>query len=238
MEAYSEWGQFKTLNLCGATRQDRLYLVEVHTGYSGKGPLGTRPGVLLHNGMTKNDPVLAATGDVSQFAARMYAFNNESIILMPPLSGASRKVEFVTEQMTASVDSAGQVVFRFAIEVNDGKTTRREPFEWRKIEKGTDDAAKEGGFRLVASGRSQPATSGASSSAGADDVVALLMWHKMLSTSGHLFTLQLLGRGASGELGERWTLMVVMTALRLRMIRVHGKTAKGVVAVGQKAQGQ
>jgi hypothetical protein len=27
MEAYSEWGQFKTLNLCGATRQDRLYLV-------------------------------------------------------------------------------------------------------------------------------------------------------------------------------------------------------------------
>jgi hypothetical protein len=236
MNAYAQWGQFKSFNICGATEEDRLYLVEVHTGYSASGPLGRRPGVLLHNGTSKKDPILAAAGDESQFAARAYSFNNESIILMPPLRGstAAQTGDFVTERMRASV-SSGQVTFDFDIEVGSGDKLRQERFQWRKIKKGTDGSAKEGGFTLVAANSGAPSTPSSSSSTNADGhVVALLMWRKLFPTFKHAFTLELFGRGLSGELGERWRLMVVMTALRLWTIRVKGKTTKGLIAMGEK----
>ena len=259
MNFYSHWGQFKTGNLCGATEADRLYLVEVHTGYSGSGPLGTRPGLLLHNGMSKTDPILAAAGATSQWGVRAYSFTNESIIMMP-LAGHTE--DFVQEQMRASIGAAKQVTFSFSIEVShhvDGgrQEVRRERFEWRKVEKGTDDRAKEGGFKLVAAassaanGKPPADISGASSSSAASsppspaatdghDALAFLIWGKssFMAKSQQILALKLLGRGQSGELGERWTLMVVMTALQLWSLRSHGKTTKGIVAAGDKVRGQ
>ncbi|KAK3903693.1 hypothetical protein C8A05DRAFT_14343 [Staphylotrichum tortipilum] len=248
MTASSDWGQFKTFNLCGVTSHDRLYLIEAHLGYSGKAPLGTRPGLLLHNGTSKNDPILAAAGDESQFAARAYSFCNNSLILMPPLPDAgplSADGGLVTEWLRASVNDAKEVTFTFGIEVGNPhkEEVRRERFEWRKIERGTDEAAKEGGYRLVAaSDASGPpegtpaavASSSLSPDAGGRDVLALLSWSKRFSTSRQVFSLELLGRGQSGELGERWALMVVMTALRLLVMRIAGKTAKPVISAGQK----
>lgn len=58
MNAYYEWQSIKTFNLCGATMEDRLCVVEMHTGYSGSSPLGLKPGLLLHNGMSTKDPIL------------------------------------------------------------------------------------------------------------------------------------------------------------------------------------
>lgn len=52
------------MNLCGGSNaKDRLCLIEMQTGYSGKGPLGMRTGFLLRNGMSTKDPILAAAGD-------------------------------------------------------------------------------------------------------------------------------------------------------------------------------
>ena len=259
MNFYSHWGQFKTGDLCGATEADRLYLVEVHTGYSGSGPLGTKPGLLLHNGMSKTDPILAAAGATSQWGARVYSFTNESIILMP-LVGHTE--DFVQERMRASTGAAKQVTFFFSIEVNHRvdsgrQEVRRERFEWRKVEKGTDDTAKEGGFKLVtaassaANGKpsanmscpsSSSAASSPSSPAATDnhDVLAFLIWGKssFMAKSQQILALKLLGRGQSGELGERWTLMVVMTALQLWSLRLKGNTAKSFVAAGERVRGE
>jgi len=251
----ADWGQLMAFNLCGATPDDRLYLVEAHLGYSGKPPLGTRPGLLLHNGMSKNNPVLAAAGDKSQFAARAYSFCNDSLVLMPPLpdAGLSPAADggLVTEWLRASVNGCKEVTFTFSIKVGNPlkEDVRRERFEWRKIEKGTNEAVKEGGYRLVAvedaseTGTEGTPAAGASSSSsspgtGGQYGVALLSWSKRLSTSRQVFRLELLGRGQSGELGERWSLMVVMTALRLWAMRIAGKTAKPIVSAGQKLAGK
>lgn len=60
------------------------------------------------------------------------------------------------------------------------------------------------------------------------------MWWKLFPTFKRAFTLQLLGREQTGELGERWSLMVVMTALKLQSIRVQEKTSKWLIAAGKK----
>ncbi len=247
MIASAEWGQFKTFDLCDAASNKCLYLVESHMGFSGKGPLGTRPGFQLHNGTSKKDLILAATGDKSKSATRIYAFCNDSLVLMPPLPGTPPLPAdggLVTEWMRGSVDGSKEVVFRFSIEVGNPhkEEVRRERFEWRKMEKGTDEAVKEGGFRPVAAADASGPHDGASSvasgsftpSTGGQNDLARLGWIKLFPNVTQAFRLELVGRGQTGELGERWVLMVVMTALRLWALRVGGKTAKPVVSAGQK----
>jgi hypothetical protein len=50
----SVYGSFisKTLHLCGADKTDRLYAVELHTGYSMKWPLGLKPGLYLRKSLS------------------------------------------------------------------------------------------------------------------------------------------------------------------------------------------
>ena len=115
MNAYAQWGQLKSFNICGESERDRLYAFEVHTGYSGKKPLGTRPGMLLHNGTSSKDPILATAGDESQLGARVYAFNLESIILMPPLRLVVHADDhLITERMGART-SGDHVAFSFLL---------------------------------------------------------------------------------------------------------------------------
>jgi hypothetical protein len=54
----------------------------------------------------------------------------------------------------------------------------------------------------------------------------------------HLFTLELKGAGRTGELGERWTLMVAMTALAIHWQRYYGKTNKTMVSAAQNFDGK
>jgi len=233
INAYAQ--HFKSLNLCGTNEHDHLYTVELHTGYRDTTPLGKRPGLLLHNGKSNKDPILAAAGDESRHATRAYAFNLKSIILIPPLEPTDDSEALITESMHARTSGDHHVVFDFTIEVGHGEKVQREQFEWRKIKKGVDKEVKDGGFRLV---RSAQSTSGqaTSSSSPADDVevLALLLWRKMFTSFKHMFTLRFIGSGASGVWGERWSLMVVMTALRLWQLKIHGKTTKGVISMAEK----
>ena len=245
MSAYAQWGQFKTFNLCGANDSQPLCLVEVHTGFSGEKPLGSRPGIHLHNGMSKKDLVLAAAGDELQIASRAYSFNLESTILLPqpgPL-GAPRVEGLVTEMMQARIRD-DKVSFIFSIEIGQGEKIRREHFEWRKFDKGDEDS-KAGGFRLLwlSAGRSSDVGDHCDgnispSAANEAELVALLSWSKGLASLKHAFTLKLLGSGLSDTLGERWKLMVVVTALRLWYLKANGRTTKAVVAIGEKIHGQ
>jgi hypothetical protein len=49
-----------TLKLCGASESNLVYIVELHFGYTPRGPPNFRPGYYLRNGITMQDPVLAS----------------------------------------------------------------------------------------------------------------------------------------------------------------------------------
>ncbi|KLJ10018.1 hypothetical protein EMPG_14574 [Blastomyces silverae] len=238
MQAYYQWSPpaMKTFFLCGASKDDRLYAVQTHAGYRKKSLLGTRPGLILHNGKSSKDPILAAAGEEPQRATSTYEFNLNSVIQLPPLQPGAGN--FTTEIMRGAVTDDHVAAFHFAIEVGaDGKMVREE-FEWRKLKKGNDDV-KGRGFKLVRLGPgsnkdpNQELFSSTLSPPGGE-TVALLEWPKGLSSLVHVFSLQLKGSGESNTLGQRWALMVVMTALRLWWLNVGGRTNTAVIGKGEE----
>ncbi|KAB5576528.1 hypothetical protein GE09DRAFT_1282156 [Coniochaeta sp. 2T2.1] len=221
--------RMKSFNLCGETKSDFLFKVSVHMGYSSHGPLGTRPGIYLHNGTSVKEPILAAAGDGSQWSARVYAFNNKSVVLLPRLSGENERTgggEWVTETIVGSTTGA-DVVFRFAVNIpsNEGGSLMRERFEWRKFKKGTDPEYSAGGYKLF----------WLPSSTDALDHGCVAVWELGKGVSkywDHMFTLKFVS-DARPEMGDRGQAAVVVTAARLWMMRLQGKTKKTTISLGE-----
>lgn len=71
MNTYVTWEHLKGFELYGASRDERLFTIGMHTGVSGRLPLGTRPGVILHNGIGNDKPILAAACDVSWSSSKI-----------------------------------------------------------------------------------------------------------------------------------------------------------------------
>lgn len=247
MSVHGQWTKWKSMNLCGGSNaKDRLCLIEMQTGYSGKAPLGMRTGFLLRNGMSTKDPLLAAAGDESR---GLHAFNPDGIVFLPPLDPDSKSDSdrMDRELLCAQPGINNDIAFHFSIEVDEKE--RREEFSWRKVKKG-EDQAKRNGFKLVRLSASQKSSqpSGSSSSqkpplssspsAGKDaETVAFLGWVMAWPSLTHAFTLEVVD-GQSGVLGGRWTLMVIVTAIRLYTLHVKGKTSKFVVDMGKKTSGK
>jgi hypothetical protein len=143
--------------------------------------------------------------------------------------------DLVHETMHAvTVPTDKGVAFRFSIEVGT-EQAYRQPFEWRKIK---DPVTKKGGYKLVRQPSGGEVAGASTSQAGAsshvdEETLALLTWPKGLEWFKMAFTLELL----TGAFGERWSLMVVITAARLVALRYNGKTTKGAVALSEKARG-
>jgi hypothetical protein len=89
INAYQSGARMRTWILCGESKNEALFRVSLHfgLGITHRGPLGSRPGIYLHNGASIKDPILAAAGDEDQWSQRYYAFNNRSIIVVPYLPG-------------------------------------------------------------------------------------------------------------------------------------------------------
>lgn len=145
------------------------------------------------------------------------------------------------------------VMFRFGIEVGSEEKMRRETFEWRRVSKaGAGGDLPAGGYRLlwlsmtdssngsVYEGESStsatfvpgvtaplPDTEGA-------DVVATLAWPGVPMNMRDAFTLRLVGSGESGVLGQRWSLITVITALRLWEHHSIGNETKFAARMGEK----
>lgn len=241
-------GALTTYKLCGADKNEFLYVVEVHHGFTPRGPLNFRPGFYLRNGTGTEAPILAAAGDEEREPLLMSTFSVKSLIMVPPPLDED-DVEFnlnprdlVTEIMYATTTSDGSVSFRFSVEVGP-KMKIREEFEWRKTRKGDTNTQHSRYIltRLPSSSStsfSSPSPSSSSSSAQEEsDILADLTFRNAISLH-HLFTLELKGVACSGVMGDRWTLMVVATALRLYWLRSYGKTNKAVVGIGQKLRGK
>ncbi|KAK4151875.1 hypothetical protein C8A00DRAFT_35445 [Chaetomidium leptoderma] len=211
-----------TLKLCGASQNDFIYLVQLHVGYTSRGPLNFGRGYYLHNGTTTKDPVLAAAGDEFTVSYLAKVFDPTGIVLLPPLDMTKNPQDMITETIHSSATKEQGVSFRFAVEVGV-KKWRRESF----------DNSPGGG--VSSSSSTSPA-----SPAQADEstqIVAELVFDSVLSIK-HIFNLEIKGAGLRGELGERWALMVVMTALSLYYQRQTGRTKKATVMAAGKMHGK
>lgn len=243
MSASATWTQWKTFHLSDATTNEPIFFVDVHTGYSRKPPLGSRPGLNLHNGKAATDPILAAVGDESHITAKTSSFNSKSVILLPALDPGANSTRMDTERMHGAPSEAHDAIFSFSIEV--GKEAHRENFEWRKFNRSSEDNNNNGGFKLVRlfSRKPRDISSGSdgqnpsSSSSQADtncESIAVLTLISLRSSLMKLLTLELLGSARTGELGDRCMLTIIMTALRLWALRLNGKTTKKFNATSEK----
>ncbi|KAF4914216.1 hypothetical protein CGCVW01_v010692 [Colletotrichum viniferum] len=159
-------------------------------------------------------------------------------------SPAQTSLDMDTETMRTSV-SGERVTFLFSTEA--GEKQQRERFEWTRLKKGEDHEAKSDGFRLVQvskrSGRPRTSSEAASESVNGGspsflaavenhESLAPLSWSSGLSKMTHPFLLRL--QTSTSSMGNRWALMVVITALRLWEMNVQGRTSKvGVLAEGK-----
>ncbi|KAI1324835.1 hypothetical protein F5Y16DRAFT_423501 [Xylariaceae sp. FL0255] len=230
--------------VCGANQSDRRFAAEVHTGHSMSGPLGSKAGIHLYNGPSNKSQLLAVAGEDSFWARYALAFNNNSQVFLPGLKASNLEAEMMHSRTLPKPSNT--VAFRFGIEVGSGEKTRRDIFEWRKVKKSeVDDDLDHGGFKLYGLGPVYEAeiASGSSGSGGNNqattalideehEVVAIFSWRKFLTSPKHPFDLEMTGSGRC--MGERWTLMVLMTALRLWMMHLNGKTSDRIIAAGEK----
>ncbi|EGR44866.1 uncharacterized protein TRIREDRAFT_111808 [Trichoderma reesei QM6a] len=163
-------GLSRSFTICDAVSNEAIYLAEFHpSGWSCTKPLGARAGFILHNGVSSNDAILAAAGDITVFEQRINPFCNRSHILLPPLQTKENTQALqhptVTEVMTGKITAEKGIVFRFSVEA--GRVMQRQTFEWRKL-------AKDDSWQLVR----HPSSLRKTSSDG--EVVATLSWVPVL----------------------------------------------------------
>lgn len=249
----------RTFKLCGATENEFLYLVEAHYGFTSRGPLCFGPGYYLHNGTSLKSPIRAATGDEYPIPFLAQLFRSKTTVKLPPLEQERNPRDMVTEVVQSTSSKEHGVAFAFEIEVGVERMVR-EAFEWRKMhgassssnDANTNDNNEDGGhsdsgtrYMLCRLAPGQACRSRAEASRfGASgvpttveetkvQVVAELRLNNVLNWK-HPYTLELKGPGLTGELGERWALMTVVTSLTLYYLRQVGKTNKTTVAAAQK----
>ncbi|KAM7189679.1 hypothetical protein V8F33_009927 [Rhypophila sp. PSN 637] len=238
----------KCMKLCGPTKNDAIYFVDYHVAKALRGTLRFAKGLCLLNGPNKYDTsaIVAGAGDLdsqtittggnSGTPNSLSASCRRSVIMMPALNPERNRQEMVEKIMYAGttfrqpqpgIPYHGLLSFRFSIEIGLERPRRRAEFEW------------------VAVAPSGPPTSGPTSPlspvlpASKDDLIkdddkyaadpdnAQLLAELIFSSAwscDHLMTLNLKGAALTGELGNRWTLMVVMTALRINYLRREGRT--------------
>ncbi|KAG7294467.1 hypothetical protein NEMBOFW57_004540 [Staphylotrichum longicolle] len=222
-----------THKLCGAAESDFLYLAEIHFGYTPRGPLNFGRGYYLRNGTSTKAPILAAAGDEFRLPFLVALFDTKTAVMLPPLDLDKNPTNKVTETLRSMTSKEHGVTFRFAIEVGM-KRLQREEFEWRKMvgkQDGDDGSLKGSRYTLV---RLAPDFPVASSSKALSPDLADEDCETVAELAFGNIMLELKGAGSTGELGERWSLMVVMTALGIHWLRQYGKTNKATVGAAQK----
>lgn len=225
-------GWSRSFTICDTNADEVLYLAKFHPyGWSCPKPLGARGGFVLYNGTSREDAILAASGDITLFEQKINPFSNKSHIMLPPLAKddkrqASREVT-ETETMTAKSVADDGVVFHFCTEA--GRAMNRVKFEWRRCE---EEGVAWKLVRCPSSSRKVPVEG---------EIVAKLSWVPVslatvldLVNPKSIFTLQFVNSLESGALGERCALTVVISALRLWQLRTKGKHKRSYVRIGER----
>lgn len=183
-----------------------MYTVTLHSGWSGK------PNVVLHNGPSDASPPLAAV-DHNKFSSA------STVTLPPPGVLPPSNSRPVVERILNS-GGFGIPTHTFSIETtttgpNGVTDTFPERFQWRHSS-GNEVKSLGGrgsGWKLVRLSPDAPSPNGATFASDGREVVAVWAWASGSLTKRMKF--KFLGTGASGDLGERWAVMTVASALKI-----------------------
>ncbi|KAK2774469.1 hypothetical protein CKAH01_03702 [Colletotrichum kahawae] len=219
LSVYSQIKFTQTAHL-GDSNNHKLYAFSTYY-ISGGAKYDGKPCMILHNGPSNTDPALATIAEEPNWTLA----STTSIITLPPLNGAVDTATAPQEQNfngVAEIMRAGifknQVTFgyRFSIEVDHAGTLRREDFEWQKADK-SEMADAKAVFKLV---RLSSGTIRDGKTENGSDCVAItgfkwaLAWNKP-------FRFEFVGDGATGGLGDRWSVMALATAMRIWTLYVQ-----------------
>jgi len=232
---YGSRFRWLSADLCGDDARQRLFQVDFHTGVIATGPLGPRPGIVLRKGPSSKAPVAGAAGWASASAATSCSCAPDSIVVLPNWD-PDVSANLVEETMHGMTTSTGDLLFCFKVEAGE-KQARRE-FAWVKLDGGGggESSTKQHRFRLVQQspspwGKDGKGSDGSSSSSKIETgTLAMLSFYPTPAHTLHYFRLELMGF----DLGPRWALMAVLTALRLWMLRVNLQNAPGEALFGPK----
>ncbi|TQN66289.1 hypothetical protein CSHISOI_09139 [Colletotrichum shisoi] len=224
LSAYMQLKLTRTIHL-GDSTNHKLYALSSHFIAAG-GTYDGKPCLILHNGPDDKDAALATISEEPGWKPASTA----SIVTLPPLNspaGAAATPQGipngVTEIMRPGIfDDEVTFGFRFSVEVeHGGGLLRREDFEWQKADKNEMADAK-AVYKLVRLESRTDQAGEARSSRDAPGVVAIAGFKGSLSWKSP-FRFEFLGDGATGGLGDRWSVMALATAIRLWFLHLQGR---------------
>ncbi|KAF4471072.1 acriflavine sensitivity control acr-2 [Fusarium albosuccineum] len=132
-----QWNKWRIFYL-GDDVNSKMFAVSEYSGLFGRGP--GPPCLLLHNGPSGKDAILAATGDTLRDPYSQPS-TLKSIVNVSAPPGSEYETKVVTEIMVSGLmENEELVVFQWEIETRRGQTAEgplfsREQFEWRMTPK-------------------------------------------------------------------------------------------------------
>lgn len=176
-------------------------------------------------GMSKSKPFLVLHNTSSELVASVTSESitkGHAVITVPGRPGSSQNT--ISERLEVKY-SFPLAVFSFSFDVGRGKETHREAFEWR-FSKGKEVkvfGAWSTGWKLVRLDREAESGPGEGSSrserlhgqtSDGKPVVAVVA-DNMSPSTNKIAKFHFVGAGATGEMGEEWAFMALMTAVRV-----------------------
>ncbi|KAI2464611.1 hypothetical protein F4781DRAFT_412295 [Annulohypoxylon bovei var. microspora] len=205
----TKWSRMMYL---GEHAEQPFFAVATHSGMSGK------PTLEVHAGPTGSEPIIATAGSQSRWCS-----GKTTVVKLLPGAGFLAGCAAPTTFTMKETYHKHHATYPFAVEVGLGKDVRMESFEWRGSRggevKGLDGSSFRG-YKLVRLGSDSlgPGGERAARSAGASsdgkEIVAVYTANGKFSMN-KVFKFQFLESGATGVLGEKFALAVVVTAAKI-----------------------
>jgi len=194
----------------GEDKSKKLYAVSLHSGFRSK------PDLVLHNGPQNEHQPLATVKNNGMFSRHATV----NITPSSPSSGLANVQEDLRFHMGMTTTCT------FSIPIEHGGKTYAEKFEWRSSHGGEVKALSGWplGLKLVRLDRETVEESGGKRKdrdigASSDGKEVVAVWAFQAKPSLHkIGKFRFLGSGATGELGECFAIMAVISVLRLWQI--------------------
>lgn len=217
LDAYYQIKLTRTYHL-GEDTNTKLFAISNYAGkgISSKSP--DRPCVVIHNGADAETPALAVAGEEKGWTLQSLV----SIVTLPGVVDTKPLTELMH---TSILDDRETVVHRFSIEVGQPGQFRRENFEWRRMAKNEMEDYKNS-WKLI-----RLSIDGGGSDHGS--TVATAGWKSMISITKP-FSFRLADVALGSQLGDRWAIMALATALRIWFMDVQGRVSSRAVAAASR----
>ncbi|KAJ4270140.1 hypothetical protein NW762_001813 [Fusarium torreyae] len=209
-----QWNKLRTFFL-GNETNSKMFAVSEHSGLSNR--TSNSPCLLMHNGPSGKDPILAAAGETLRDGLSDPGVV-ESIVNVSAAPKAEEDVRVATEIVQALFEEREQaVVFRWGIETmkeeNGQDSFVREEFEWCMTPpQAAADPKYCHEFKLYRSGDIRAPL----------EYLAMASWKE---AAWKTCRIEFSDKGIQQNLGERWSLMVLMTALRMWQLGRSGQAS-------------